>query len=463
VESGILRATIWRRYGVVLAVMALAAGGCLAATSSASPGSSEGASGSATEPALPSTSASTEPTSTTDSTDLSNVPLAPSGAWKSIRWVYAPAAPLLATPSLAPDTSGVFSGATTLMVAGWSRGYVGLSTQTVTTEPGDKTATTTTSIYSSDGVHWHAGGTVRQPASIDNMDIRAVYEGPAGLLAVEESGACGDTWVDGLLTSKDGVTWQAVDMGKAFGKAVIWNVSGGSAGFVTTDTTGTRAWTSHDGRSWQSDKLGTPAFARSRIDDGTAFSAGFVLAGSTEVTGARSCGAATFDPDATPAPTPPLRIPAVWYSADGSSWVKADLPGAKPAYPIQMAACRLDDHTIAVYGSGAWLSSDGRTWKPMTASLGYAPLGGFTFDTLGNGSFLTDGRHGIQIQGLKETVEDPYAGGASLSTWTDGRLVTLAQSGHWPTYEFSTQWAVGPTGILVIDDGRLWIGLPSTN
>ena len=75
--------------------------------------------------------------------------------------------------------------------------------------------------------------------------------------------------MEGLLTSVDGVTWQAVDMKKEFGKAVVWNVSGGSTGFVATDTTGQAVWTSRDGQSWRPVKLDSPAFARSRIDDGT--------------------------------------------------------------------------------------------------------------------------------------------------------------------------------------------------
>ena len=43
---------------------------------------------------------------------------------------------------------------------------------------------------------------------------------------------------------------------------------------------------------------------------GTAFSAGYVLVGSTEVTGARSCAVIIADPSAkpTPTPTPPTRF-----------------------------------------------------------------------------------------------------------------------------------------------------------
>jgi hypothetical protein len=377
--------------------------------------------------------------------------------------VSVPATPLL--PSLPPDK---FYG---VSIFGWSRGFVGFSI-TSAGDFGAATQNTVTTTYSGDGVHWHAGPGVGQPTR-NPLVVRGVFEGPDGLLAVEESGACGDSWVEGLLTSSDGVTWQAVDMQKAFGNAVIWNVSGGSTGFVATDTIGQAVWTSRDGQSWQPVKLDTPAFALSRIDDGTAFSAGYVLVGSTELTGARSCGVAIADPSAKPSPTPPLRVPAVWWSSDGTNWVKADLPGAKAAYPIHMSVWRLDDHTLSAFdnygyyqgsndgGEAVWVSSDGRTWTPIVQPATLDPLSGG--NASGEVSFQTDGRHGIQLQALNGSTTSPYAGGMTLSTWTDGGLVTLAQSGDQPPFDFKTDWTVGPTGVVVTNAGQLWIGLPSSD
>jgi len=338
-------------------------------------------------------------------------------------------------------------------------------------DPGNNGLTTATTTYSAEGVHWHAGPSVQQQTS-DPLDIRGVFEGPDGLLAVEEAGACGDSWVEGLLTSLDGVTWQAVDMGKAFGKAVIWNVSGGSTGVVATDTIGQAVWTSRDGQNWQPVKLDTPAFALSRIDDGTAFSAGYVLVGSTELTGARSCGATTADPSASPPPTPPLRIPAVWWSSDGGNWVKAELPGAKTEPWIQMSVQRLDDHTLAAFdyydnAQHVWVSSDGRTWKPLAQPVALLPLiSDYYCVDVYEGCPKTDGQHGIQIQGLNGKVgpmQDPYAGVMSVSTWIDSGLVTLTQSGDQPPYAWDTDWAVGPTGVVATHAGQLWIGLPTSN
>jgi hypothetical protein len=325
-----------------------------------------------------------------------------------------------------------------------------------------------TTSNSSDGVHWHAGPAVRQQTT-DPLDIRAVFEGPDGLLAVEEGGVddCGYSRVQGLLTSRDGATWQSVDMAKAFGNAVIWNVSGGSTGFVAEDTIGHAVWTSRDGRSWQPVNLDTAAFARHRIEDGTAFSAGYVLAGSTEPTGARSC---SVDTSAKPSPTPPLRVPAVWWSSDGANWVNAELPGAKADFPIQMWVQRLDDQTLAAFALGnerqGWVSSDGRIWKPLAQPVTLLPFITDYIDCPTDGCLKTDGQHGIQIQarnGIVGSDQDPYAGVMSVSIWTDRGLVTLTQSGDQPPSAWDTEWAVGPTGVVATHAGRLWIGLPSSN
>lgn len=447
----------WRRGGALVALAAVVASGCVGATPTGSPSLSPGASPTATVsgPA----SAAPSPTGTISAVDLSIVPLAPSGPWKSIRWMAVPTTPLLAQATAEPDTSSVFHSAPAFNVAGWSGGFVSFTINNVSTQVQNEEETTTATSYSSDGVHWHAGNVVSQKTSgIDG--IRGIFEGPAGLLAAEDSGACGDSWVEGLLTSKDGVTWQAVDTRKAFGNAVIWNVSGGSKGFVATDTTGTKAWTSRDGRTWQPVNLGTSVFARSRIDDGSAVSAGYVLGGSTQVTGARHCGATTVDPSAKPTPTPPLRMPAVWWSADGTSWVKAQLPGAKAAFLVQMSLCRLDDHTLMAVdldaqptkASAGWVSSDGRTWKTLAQSAGIDPY-----------NYMTDGRHGIQLRQLDPSANDAYAGGRSLWSWTGSGLVAIVESGNKPPYDWQTEMAVGPTGLVVIDAGQLWLGLPSSN
>jgi hypothetical protein len=442
--------------------MLFAGAGCVSAGSSATPKVSPGASHSETAPSSaswPATSTAT-PAATYD---VSNVPPAPTGEWKSIHWVEVPAASVTALLSPDPGAS-VETIDTESYVAGWSRGFVGFSLQTLTASESRPVATLSTSVatiattYSSDGVHWHDGSVMRQPVSFDNLQVVGLFEGPSGLLAVGASGACGDSWIEALWTSPDGVSWQQVDTKKAFGQAVIENVSGGSSGFVAVDETGRAAWTSRDGQSWRPVKLDTPV--SSRIDDGTAFSGGYVLVGSTEAVGARSCVAYVTDGSAPPTPAPPMRSPAVWWSPDGATWTKAELPGATSAYSVQMHVCRANDRTLVALadystdansGSTFWISNDGRTWKSPAAPSGLST------------HLLTDGQHGLLVVDPQDAgVADAPSGNTSISMVTDdGGLVALAQQGDRPPYNWKEQWAVGPTGILWTDGSRLWIGLPS--
>jgi hypothetical protein len=127
------------------------------------------------------------------------------------------------------------------------------------------------------------------------------------------------------------------------------------------------------------------------------------------------------------------------------------------------------DHTLAAFyyydnAQHVWVSHDGRTWKQLAQPVTLTQyISDYWCVTLEASCAKTDGQHLIQIGGLNGTAEDPWAGGALLSTWTDGGLVALTQSGDQPPLDSGTDWAVGPTGIVVTHGGQLWIGLPSSN
>jgi hypothetical protein len=450
------------------AAMLLVVAACVGPVSSISPSTSPAGRSSAAAPVFgssaPSTigAASVAPVATMD---LENLPAAPNGAWKGIRWAELSTSPMVALQTPAPSISvGTLDSAD--IVAGWSRGYVSLLTQVVT--PPDTyfqgTATIATT-YSSDGVHWHSGNVLQQQIASDNLKIIEVYEGPSGLLAVGESGACGTGWIEALWTSRDGIAWQKVDTKKAFGKATIENVSGGSSGFVATDQTGHAVWTSLDGQSWRPVNLNASTFAHSRIDDGTAISGGYVLAGSTQLIGARSCGGLVYDPSVRPTPTPPQLMPAVWWSADGVTWTKSQLPGATSAVSIQMTVCRVNDRTVIAFvnqSDSLWITNDGRTWT-ASAQLSTAlaqPSG------LSRFGLLTDGRHGILVGSSHTNPNNAWNVSDISMVNDDGTLANLAQSGVTPPYggagtDANVRWVVGPTGILAIGESTLWIGLPS--
>jgi hypothetical protein len=457
--------------GAVVLLAAVVAAGCVGAEASAvvSPTTEPSGGGSAppTTPLGPWQSApATDPvvleTPTASPTAVpippERIPTAPEGVWTGVTWTRLPATPEFGAQDL--------DDASTFQVFGWSKGFVGFSIipNPATDEQNDAgilVPPTVVSSYSSDGVHWHRGGTL-DPVKAGSKDLwtfKAVLEGPKGLLAVGWSGACGSFYLDALWTSVDGIVWQPVDAGKVFGVDpwTIFDVSGGGAGFVAVSYGGANVWTSQDGRSWRSVNLKASAFADSRVDDGTALADGYVLAGTT---GALTCGVMTYD---GPTPQPPLKTAAAWWSADAKAWTRMALPGAVATPdPQWVSVIRLSDHGVLVldsFGSSlyAWGSTDGRKWVP--ADLPPDVLE-FAFVSTGQRAFLVAGRYG-----------DGEAGDLDLRSVDEGfKMVVVRQTGEVPRFGLDTQpqvdygsVAVGPTGLVAatFNGSQLWFGSPS--
>jgi hypothetical protein len=441
------RIRIRRAGAALLTLVTVGLAGCVGVGSSGSPASPAGPAG--TGSISPSLMATQIPQASASPT--------PSGAWKSIEWAS------LGAPSWA-------AGSTQFQVFGWSRGYVGFSIQPNNT--GGYPDPTVVSYYSPDGVHWKEGQTLDTAgAGTQGMlwNIRSVIEGPAGLLAVGWSGACGSEYVDGLWTSSDGTSWQPVNTQKAFGQNAIAipRISGGSAGYVAVAYKGAGVWTSADGRVWQPVALDAPGFKNSKINDGTAFSGGYVLAGTY---GTPDCEVAIG-----PAPTLPPVTAAVWWSADAASWTRVSLPGAMSSSDGQgISIYRLSDRALLVVGGTnsatpsvpAWTSTDGRNWKPVTVPAEM-------------GDILSDGQRAIVVRpvvyGQTPPNGIPPLGHLSLQTFdANYALVTLQQSGNQPSIPNSNAdplfsvlpyglVAVGPSGVVVTDGHQLWMGTPSVS
>lgn len=387
---------------------------------------------------------------------LPSVPAAPSGNWAGVNWVSLGAA-------------GWVGNSTTAQVFGWSHGFVGFTTGAYSGDWNNPVDPPVVSYYSSDGVHWNGGKALDTAAAGTHgelQEIRTVLEGPAGLLAVGWSGGCASEYLDGLWTSSDGISWQPVNIQSVFGENAIGrivDVSGGSTGFVATAYHGAAVWTSADGRDWHSVALDAPAFADSKVNDGTAFSDGYVLVGTY---GRGDCGAMVVTD--SPLPTLPPRSTAVWWSADGASWTRISLPGATANSSYQTPwICRLSDRALLavsdIYGDGgstrsAWTSTDGRNWTSIAPPK-----------EIDESDVITDGPHGLIVRpaGGAEDV-----GNLSLQSFgNDSALYTLQQSGDVPsisywgktTYEPYGRVAVGPTGVVVTDGTQLWIGIPSAD
>ena len=444
------RIRIPRVGAVLLTLVMVGLAGCVGAGPSASPPSTAGPAGAG--------SISLSPMATQVS--RASVSPTPPSVWKSIEWAS------LGTPSWA-------TGSTQFEVFGWSRGYVGFSIQP-TNDTGYPNPTVV-SYYSADGTHWKEGQTLDTVAAGTQgqlWDIRSVIEGPAGLLAVGWSGGCGSEAVDGLWTSSDGTTWQPVNTQTAFNRAGIPQISGGSAGYVAVEFKGAGVWTSADGRVWQPVALDAPAFTNSKIEYGTAFSGGYVLAGTY---GYPDCEVAIGPALATPPPV----TPTVWWSADAASWTRVSLPGAVSSSDGQsISVSRLSDRALLVVHESwtnsatpvvrqaAWTSTDGRTWTSLTLPAEIA-----------GAEILSDGQRALVVlpivYGQTPPNGVPPLGHLSLQTFdANYALVTLQQSGDQPSFANPSPTpsgrsyglvAVGPSGVVATDGHQLWMGTPSAS
>jgi hypothetical protein len=370
---------------------------------------------------------------------------------------------LPATPAFGVNSPAVGS---TFQVFGWSGGYVGF-----TITPGPTTAAqladpTILSSYSTDGVHWHTGQKLdtTRASSHGYFDVvRSVIEGPTGLLAVGWTGGCGSEYLGSLWTSSDGTSWQPVDAGKVFGVDPwhIAHVSGGAAGYVAVAYGSAGAWTSKDGRNWRRVPLSTGAFENSLVDDGTANSGGFVLAGTA---GTQDCGGTSYDGS----PPPPIsRTATVWLSADSSSWTRISLPGAIASSEYRDTwVCRLSDRALLVVDDisgaerSAWASKDGRTWTAVNLP-----------DDIDQRDILSGGQHNLIVEPALTANKLVDLVNLRLRTIDDGfAVVAVDQSGEVPHLVYSN-WggptyglvALGPTGVVVTntDGSQLWFGTPS--
>jgi hypothetical protein len=388
----------------------------------------------------PTPTASPSPTPAPSATPLADVGLAPQGRWTSIQWIDAGRG----FPQLAKAPSEVYS----LNLYGWSSGFVAFGS-----DGGQGSDSfhppTLVSTSSSDGLHWSAPRSIDVSGFPDQVDIDEVAEGPAGLLAVGRYPAdtCGGPPViAGLWHSTDGTTWRAVALPRNMVRGHVETLDGGSAGYIATgklsDGKTPGIWLSQNATTWRALALPKPPSGSLVVNGATSFAGGLVVAGA--VLGPEGCGGASSI------------HPAVWWSANGSSWAREPLPGASTAADASLSIHRLnDDEIVAVSQAGdtpdAWVSTDGRTWSAVPTPAIEALFG-----------TLTDNRRSI-------VVASPSADQGPLTLETVGDQLDLAplpQAGNGPVQtvdSMPTIEAVGPTGLVVVsvDGSHLWLGVPS--
>jgi hypothetical protein len=419
-------------------------GGCSqVASPSTSPVSRPSAGLAAASPSAPSSpTATATPRSTPapSAASLAGAGLAPAGRWTAIQWIDAGRG----FPKLAKAPTEMYS----LNAYGWSGGFVAFGSDGGQgTDPSRPPTLVSTS--SPDGLHWSAPRAIDVSGFPDHVDIGQVAEGPAGLVAVGRYPAdtCGGPPViAGIWRSTDGATWRAVPLPRNMVRGHVETLDGGSAGYIATgkqsDQKTAGIWLSRDATTWRALALPKPPSGSLVVNGATSFAGGLVVAGA--VLGPEGCGGASSI------------HPAVWWSANGSSWARESLPGASTAADASLSIHRLnDDEIVAVSQAGdtpdAWVSTDGRTWSAVPTPAIEALFG-----------TLTDNRRSI-------VVAAPSGDQGPLTFETVGDQLDLAplpQAGNGPVQtvdSMPTIEAVGPTGLVVVsvDGSHLWLGVPS--
>ena len=244
-----------------------------------------------------------------------------------------------------------------------------------------------------------------------------------------------------MATSVDGINWLTAPTTDA-GEQMI-TLEGGDSGFVATAPSA--IFTSVDGRSWKSVDLAAPSFkGLLTVNGGASFAGGLVVSGEANT------------PDWNCSGPPNLVTPALWRSADGTTWTRSKLPTTvkNPSGDIELFLCRMGQRTLILDEFSfsheateyAWVSTDGQDWRPLPAGLVVCADGG--------NELLTSGDRSV-------VAVDPADGSASaLYTLSSGTtLVRLAQTGELPPDLAGCVF--GPAGLITTDsDGNTYVGVP---
>jgi hypothetical protein len=427
-----------KRAGALAVLFALSIAACTAAPASPTAPVSPGGSGSLAP--SPTSTYRVDPMATPSQAATPGVPEVPpmpilgpltAAPWTSLRWMKVPVE-YFGLPISSGDASG-------WDVVGWSRGWSAFHEVSEEDSPdGRSTVTTIDTYHSTDGLRWISGAPIKW-VGYGLADV-SVVEGPAGLLAYDEVGVmCGsvDHADTPIAMSADGITWTPVD-NSVFSRASLQSISGGSAGYIAAGLDG--VWTSANGLAWRKAALTGKAFqGLDGIYDGVSISSGYVISGVAYGPSTDGCGGG-----------PTLLRPAVWWSPDGTTWSRAQLPGAKADTPV--ALWRLSDQLLwatqsEADGAGlAWESNDGRTWKAIP-----------TTDTLPDDSCFYGGQQ-LSVQ---------YGSSEPVTVWvtrTDLTAIELEQTGDLPDsdqlWENSYLKAYGPTGVIFLTTTGAYIGVP---
>jgi hypothetical protein len=331
-------------------------------SSSQTPEPSASASATSVEP-----TPSAQPTATLEPTP---VPTAEVAAWTGLDW--------------AKGTVDAGSWWVIKDIVPWGDGYIGVGSSS-NYDPANPSPTSPTSpafYTSADGIHWTLAQT-EDPvpdASQGGIPERIVPLGDS-LLAMDHpfSGA------PKLWRTEDGSTWTPLDSPTwrdALTTNPLVSVAAGPSGVVVVGAEGRSCCTapqglpmiirSSDGVTW--DRLDLFAvFDKAFFRDVTAYAEGYVIVGRLG------------EADVIGGP-PAIGAPAAWTSADGLTWVAAEVEGAEATGAVLSTVIAGADGLFATgrqidttepSGQGplsGWASTDGRSWQLLGEMATNQPL-----------------------------------------------------------------------------------------
>jgi hypothetical protein len=268
----------------------------------------------------------------------------------------------------------------------WSKGQVVFCQSELPDPNADPNATfdenapyiTMTPWVSSDGLSWQRGQPLDVGGISDSSRIADMFEGPGGLVAVDQddlidSDQSGNevVWgnaVTALWTSTDGKAWKRVDFASAFGVPALGDVEVGPRGYIASNlsdqpaTNAPAIWLSPDGSKWTPVAIRKGDLVGAHVGHVYILPNGYLLAGWS----------------GEPVDSELDTTPAVWFSPDAVTWRATPLPGAiaMPTMEAFLATNSPGRYVVRVgtWACGcepprddqAWISTDGINWQPYS-------------------------------------------------------------------------------------------------
>ncbi len=262
----------------------------------------------------------------------------------------------------------------------------------------------------------------------DGSTIGGVAAGSASFVAVGQAPFSGETNHAAVWTSPDGKAWTRVADDPSFSMHLMNGVASGPSGWTAVggscgngECFDETVWTSTDGQTWHE--------AAPLPVEQTYYAVSHVVAagGPGWIVGGWRVGSDAAD-----------RRPAIWTTADGSSWTEAtvDLPsdgslhgslsGLAVGAGIDVAVGLAQSDTSR--SAAVWISTDGKDWSPVTADASFS--GALMNSVVAGGpGFVAVGRDGSGAAVWTSTDGSSWKAEPAGPGFAGAQMLSIAASG----------------------------------